>query len=349
MYRRRLTKRTGAAAIAAEEGKPMSNAMSNDRRRCLASLVCMLVAAPACVQRDRLHGAALAPPAKADAESGQVPDVADSRDAAGGTPDPDATPPSLDGHWDLVANHDNATGTTTPVESGTAVVHYQDGVVELYLSDGTTKGCASQTYTLQGNTITYADGGQNLMEVTDTTLRLTTLKNGAPIGYSDFVRLAAFSPGGYGLCQRGGSGADAGQPSVDAQGGPVAPDGPVGASADGGSASLYGYWDLVSTYSTKTATTTPIARGTTVVYFDDRLVALYLDDGVTKSCGQSSYTVQGTTIIYSGGNTDSLVLTETTLRLTTLQAGGPFGGVPGDYSDFVRLASFSPTGYGPCP
>jgi hypothetical protein len=112
--------------------------------------------------------------------------------------------PSLDGYWDLVANHDNATNTTSPVKSGTAVVHYQGGVVELYLSDGTTKGCGSQKITVQGNTITYADGGQNLFEVTDQTLRLTTLNNGTPLGYSDFVRLAAFSPDGYGTCIGGG-------------------------------------------------------------------------------------------------------------------------------------------------
>jgi hypothetical protein len=111
---------------------------------------------------------------------------------------------SLDGYWDLVANHDNASGTTSPVASGTAVVHYQGGVVVLYLSDGKTKGCGSQKFTVEGNTITYADGGQNSFEVTDQTLRLTTLKNGTPIGYSDFVRLAAFSPDGYGTCAGGG-------------------------------------------------------------------------------------------------------------------------------------------------
>jgi hypothetical protein len=339
--------------------------MSNDRRRCLASLVCMLVAAPACVQRDRLHGAPLAPPTKSDAAPGQVPDVADNQDAAGdapdaedaargapdaedaagSAPDADATQPRLDGYWDLVANHDNATGATSPVASGTAVAHYQDGVVELYLSDGKTKGCAVQTYTVQGNTITYADGGQNLMELTDQTLRLTTLKNGTSIGYSDFVRLAAFSPDGYGPC--GGGGADAGQPRIDGQG-PAGPDGPGATSADG-PPSLDGYWDLVATYSAKSGTTTPVARGSTVVSFNSGVVALYLDDGAAKSCGQSTYTLQGTTIVYQSGNADSLVLTDTTLRLETLQAGGPFGNVAGDISDFVRLASFSPIGYGPCP
>jgi hypothetical protein len=118
--------------------------------------------------------------------------------------------PSLDGYWDLVSNHDNATGTTSPVTSGTAVVHYHDGVVEFYLSNGTQKGCAMQTYAVQGNTIIYGDGGKNLMEVTSTTLRLTTLKDGTSIGYSDFVRLATFSVDGYGTCKGDNSGADAG-------------------------------------------------------------------------------------------------------------------------------------------
>jgi hypothetical protein len=118
--------------------------------------------------------------------------------------------PSLDGYWNLVSNHDNAAGTTTPVPSGTAVVHYNQGVVELYMSDGTTKGCGLNTYTVLGNAITYSDGGQNLMEVTDKTLRLTTLKNGTPIGYSDFVRLATFSAEGYDTCKSSNSGADAG-------------------------------------------------------------------------------------------------------------------------------------------
>ena len=139
--------------------------------------------------------------------------------------------PSLDGYWNLVSNHDNAAGTTTPVPSGTAVeeivvadcdldcVEYSRThwpflrdrrVNELYMSDGTTKGCGLNTYTVLGNAITYSDGGQNLMEVTDKTLRLTTLKNGTPIGYSDFVRLATFSAEGYDTCKSSNSGADAG-------------------------------------------------------------------------------------------------------------------------------------------
>jgi hypothetical protein len=123
---------------------------------------------------------------------------------------PDASQPSLDGYWDLVSNHDNATGTTTPVASGTIVVHYNGGVVELYMSNGATKGCAQNTYTVQGTTITYGYGNPNQMAVTDTTLRLTTLQDGTPVGYSDFVRLATFSADGYGACKSGISGADAG-------------------------------------------------------------------------------------------------------------------------------------------
>ena len=149
--------------------------MSNDRCRLvmLAGLGWLLSLAPACAQHD-------------------------------------ASQPSLDGYWDLVSNHDNATDTTTPVASGTAVAHYNGGVVELYLNNGTTKGCGLDTYTVQGTTITYDHGGSNVLEVTDTTLRLTTLKDGTPIGYSDFVRLATFSADGYGACKSGNGGADAG-------------------------------------------------------------------------------------------------------------------------------------------
>ena len=119
----------------------------------------------------------------------------------------DTSQPGLDGYWNLVSNHDDATDTTTPVASGTAVVHYNGGVVELYLNDGTTKGCGVDSYTVQGTTITYGQGGSNLMEVTDTTLRLTTLKDGTPVGYSDFVRLATFSADGYGTCKSGNASA----------------------------------------------------------------------------------------------------------------------------------------------
>jgi hypothetical protein len=123
----------------------------------------------------------------------------------------DASQPSLEGYWELVSNHDNATGITAPVAPGTAVLHYRGGVIEMYLNDGTTKGCGSNTYTLQGNAIHYGTGGDpNLMEVTASTLRLTALKNGTPIGYSDFVRLPTFSAEGYGTCKSSSSGADAG-------------------------------------------------------------------------------------------------------------------------------------------
>ena len=146
----------------------------------------------------------------------------------------------------------------------------------------------------------------------------------------------------------GNSGADASQPSLDGYWEPAGPDGPVSPGADASQPSLDGYWDLVSTYSEATGTTTPAASGTSVVYFNSGVVALYIDDGGTKTCGSSTYTVQGTTITYLGGNTDSLAVTDTTLRLTTLQAGGPFRNVLGDSSDFVRLTTFNTDGYGTC-
>lgn len=148
--------------------------MLNDGRSFvrLASLGCLLMLTPACAQHN-------------------------------------ASPPSLNGYWDLVSNHDNATDATTPVVSGTTVAHYNGGAVELYLNNGTTKGCGLDTYTVQGNTITYSNGGQNSLEVTDTTLRLTTLKDGTPVGYSDFVRLATFNADGYGPCKSGNSDAGA--------------------------------------------------------------------------------------------------------------------------------------------
>jgi len=146
----------------------------------------------------------------------------------------------------------------------------------------------------------------------------------------------------------GGSGADARQPSLDGRVGPTGPDGPVASGADAKQASLDGYWDLVSAYKKATGTTTPVASGTGVVYFNGGVVALYINSGGSKTCGLSTYTVQGTTITYVGGNTDSLAVTDTTLRLTTLQAGGLFGNMPGDYSDYIRLATFSADGYGSC-
>jgi hypothetical protein len=92
----------------------------------------------------------------------------------------------------------------------------------------------------------------------------------------------------------------------------------------------------------------PVASGMAVVQFNSGVVTLYLDNGATKSCGTSSYTVQGTTITYQAGNVDSLILTESTLRLTNEQPGGLFGKNPGDHSDFVRLTTFNPDSYGPC-
>ncbi len=108
--------------------------------------------------------------------------------------------PSFEGTWDCVSNHDNATDTTTPVTPGMFVADYHDGVVTLYLNDGTHKGCGTQTYTVQGDTITFANGGKNVLEVTGKKLKLTTLKNGEAIGYSEFARLDNFKPEGYGTC-----------------------------------------------------------------------------------------------------------------------------------------------------
>jgi hypothetical protein len=144
------------------------------------------------------------------------------------------------------------------------------------------------------------------------------------------------------------SGADAGAATPDGQVGSATPDGLVVSGADAGQPSLEGYWDLVSTYSEATGITTPAASGTGVVYFRGGVVVLYLDNGGSKTCGQSTYTLQGTTIVHAAGNVDALIVTSTTLRMTNLQPGGPFSKNPGDYSDFVRLATFSADGYGPC-
>lgn len=141
---------------------------------------------------------------------------------------------------------------------------------------------------------------------------------------------------------------DAQQPSLDGYVGSVEPDGPATPKDDAYQPALDGFWELVSTTSAATGTTTPVASGTAVVQFKDGMVTLYFDNGTTRSCGTNSYTLQGTTIVYQVGNVDSLVLTETTLRLTNVQPGGLFGKTPGDHSDFVRLATFNPESYGPC-
>jgi hypothetical protein len=44
----------------------------------------------------------------------------------------------------------------------------------------------------------------------------------------------------------------------------------------------------------------------------------------------------------------ALAVTDTTLRLTTLQAGGDSGYVPVGYSDFIGLTTLNPDGYGTC-
>jgi hypothetical protein len=148
--------------------------------------------------------------------------------------------------------------------------------------------------------------------------------------------------------QGSNSGADTSQPSPDGYVEPAGPDGQVAVGADLGQASLDGTWDLVSKYDAATGTTTPVASGTGVVSFNSGVVTLYLNNSGTKTCGSSTYTVQDTTITYVGGNADSLTVTDTTLRLTTLKAGGLFSSKLGDYSDFLRLATFTPDGYGTC-
>jgi len=329
--------------------------VSIDRCRVVwgASLGWVLILAPACVQSDRPHGATDAAQAKGDAGRADVfiPGGNDAgNDSNSGA---DASQPSLDGYWDLVANYKKATGTTTPVASGTGVLHFNGGVAEFYLSNGETKSCGLRTYTVQGTTITYDNGAAVSLAVTNTTLRLTTLQVGdaldnMPGDYSDFIRLATFNPDGYGTCQSANGGADASQPSLDAYLGPAGPDGPAASGADASEASLDGYWDLVANHDNATDTTTPVASGTAVVHYNGGVVALYFNSGGSKTCGLSTYTVQGTTITYVGGNTDSLAVTDTTLRLTTLQAGGLFDNMPGDYSDFIRLATFNPDGWGTC-
>jgi cysteine-rich repeat protein len=312
-------------------------------------LAWLLILAPACAQSDRPHGATDAAQAKGDAEMPDVPIPVGNDAGHPGNSGADASHPSLDGYWDLVSTYDNATGTATPFASGTAVVHYNGGVVEIYMNDGANKGCASNTYTVQGTTITYAYGTPNSFTVTDTMLRLTSPQaGGTSAGYSDFIRLATFSADGYGTCQSANSGADAGQPSLDGHVGPAGADGPVAPAADASRPSLDGYWDVVSTSKKATGTTTPVGSGTTVVHFNGGVVELYSNNAGTKTCGSSTYTLQGTTITYVGGNTDSLAVTDTTLRLTTLQAGGAFGNMPGDYSDFIRLATFNADAYGTC-
>jgi hypothetical protein len=187
--------------------------MSNDRCTfiVLASLVGLLMSAGACVQKDRPHGAA----AKTDAESGKVsPDAQQpGLDGYGGSIEPDgpATPksdayqPALDGFWDLVSTTSAATGITTPVASGTAVVQFDNGVVTLYYENGATKSCGTNSYTLQGTTIAYQAGNIDSLVLSETTLTLTNVQPGGVFGknpgdHSDFVRLTTFTSESYGPC-----------------------------------------------------------------------------------------------------------------------------------------------------
>jgi hypothetical protein len=316
-------------------------------------LGCFLILAPACVQSDRPHGATDAAQAKGDAGIADVPVPAGNDAGNGGNSGADGSQPSLDGYWELVSNYKKATGTITSVASGTGVMHFNGGVAEFYFSNGETKDCGLRTYTVQGTTITYDNGAAVSLAVTNTTLRLTTLQVGdaldnMPGDYSDFIRLATFNPDGYGTCQSANRGVDASQPSLDAYLGPSGPDGPVASGADASEPSLDGYWDLVANHDNATGTTTPVASGTAVVHYNGGVVEMYMNNGVTKGCGSNTYTVQGTTITYATGNPNEMAVTDTTLRLTTLQAGGDSGYVPVGYSDFVRLATFNPDGYGIC-
>jgi hypothetical protein len=63
-----------------------------------AGLGWLLILAPACVQRDRPHGATHAAQAKGDAESAEVPITADNDAGLGGESGADASQPSLDGY-----------------------------------------------------------------------------------------------------------------------------------------------------------------------------------------------------------------------------------------------------------
>lgn len=76
--------------------------MSMSNTRCgiawAAGLGCILILAPACVQRDQPHGATFAAQAKGDAESAEVPIPADNDAGLGGNSGADASQPSLDGH-----------------------------------------------------------------------------------------------------------------------------------------------------------------------------------------------------------------------------------------------------------
>jgi len=82
--------------IYVSKGRPMSNGRC--RIALGAGLGCLLILAPACVQRDRPHGATDAAQAKGDVEAADVPIPADNDAGHGGSSGADASQPSLDGY-----------------------------------------------------------------------------------------------------------------------------------------------------------------------------------------------------------------------------------------------------------
>ena len=149
-----------------------------------------------------------------------------------------------------------------------------------------------------------------------------------------------------GVPDAAGSGVDAGQSSSGGLVESVKADSSVVFDVD--QPSLEGYWDLVLKYSSSMDNTTHVASGSNVVRFMDGVAAHYLDNCGIKICSLSPYSLQGMKMVFVGGNANALVVTDTTLRMTALQAGGLFGSIPGDTLDFVRIATFSPDGYAAC-
>ncbi len=116
----------------------------------------------------------------------------------------DADDASLDGYWDLTSFYDSGFDTTTPVTSGTAVIHFHGGSHEYYYDMGT-PGCTLGTYTVDNDLITYNTSTVDRYRVSDMSLRLTTVTGGPPFNndpgdYSDFIRLTSFDPAPYGAC-----------------------------------------------------------------------------------------------------------------------------------------------------
>ena len=124
----------------------------------------------------------------------------------GGSGGSGATQPSLIGYWELVSTYKVATATKATATSGAFVVHFDGSAAALYINNGTSKTCSGASYTLQGDTITYASGASSTLVVTATTLRQTTVKpdpifKDDPGDYSDFVRVSTFAADGYSGCK----------------------------------------------------------------------------------------------------------------------------------------------------